>query len=163
MTTDVKTLGEVPQLASLKLGLPTQIARTVLFVFRVSRLNSRCRHPASKILDLHSLHRQQSHFLRLFDFYSYNPSWIYGNSQPARCVPSPFLMLVAGLKAFCGQPCVWVNDQCKHTIILRRKFREIGDSAPLHRPGLHPLLTPFRKALRCCFTTLKEGISRRFC
>jgi|GEM_PF-352920 len=151
-----------PQLASLKLGLPTQLTRTVLFVFGVSRLNSRCRHPASKILDLHSLHRQQSHFLRLFEFYSHNTSWIYGNSRPARRIPSPFLMLVAGLKAFCGQPCGWVIDQCKYTMILRRKFREIGDSASLQRPGFHPPPFPFRKSLRCCSITRGGGVPADF-
>jgi hypothetical protein len=81
---------EVPQLASLKLGLPKQLTMTVLFVFGVSRLNSRCLYRLEPVLDLHSLHRQQSHFLRLFDFYSYNASWTYNNGQPADLFFPPY-------------------------------------------------------------------------
>ena len=63
-------------------------------------------------------------------------------------------MLVAGLKAFCGQPCGWVNDQCKYTMIFREEFREIGDSASLQRPGFHPHL--LHSAPRFAVAALQE-------
>ena len=66
---------------------------------------------------------------------SANASWIYGNLRPARLVSSPLLTLVAGLKAFCGQPCGWVINQYKHSISFT-SFA--GDCFFLACPGCSP-------------------------
>jgi len=68
-----------PQLASLKLGLPTQLTRTVLFVFEISRLNRRCHVGTPQgcltfksIVVLLSVHRQPPVFHRQLQNYWFN-------------------------------------------------------------------------------------------
>jgi hypothetical protein len=79
--------------------------------------------------------------------------WIYADGQPARLVTSPFLTLVAGLKAFCGKPCGWVINQVnyiRNTIENAIGFgvdrgyenflvaAQDGQSPNLDQPGFHP-------------------------
>jgi hypothetical protein len=66
----------------------------------------------------------------IVDFDSTNASWIYDDGQPAGLVSSPFLMLVAGLKAFCGQPCGWVNDHYNSMLNCTLLTTKIGADAP---------------------------------
>jgi hypothetical protein len=74
---------------------------------------------------------QQPAFRRLKVFTATRLPWIYGNSQPVRLTSSPFLMLVTGLIAFCGQPCGWVNDRF-YSNIMSTQYLDIMKTKGLH-------------------------------
>ena len=85
---------------------------------------------------------------KVVDFNSTNASWIYGNLRPAELVSFPLLMLVPGRKAFCFQPCGWVNDHMYYTKFSRCVSKRL---AFLHRCQF---------LMKRCFMSVKASIQK---
>ncbi len=88
-----------------------------------------CGDPDS-LLQIALLPWQQPCFPRLWILIRANAWRIYGNIRPAELVSFPLLMLVPGRKAFCFQPCGWVNDHLYYTKFSRCVSKRL---AFLHR------------------------------